>query len=449
MADPSSTPPDGARRKIPVHIPKLPFDAADGLMAAFHAFVWNADDAVSLRSTHGILGQWAGTLPSAQSQNIFLGLPLVLCLEEVVALWAEGIVEVFEEDGCHPMPGLAQLETQLGELVKEEARRLESVERLKDIWEGEVRGRKSKGARKGGGGKKRPTAKEAEGVAEALEDTAEKLDVSLEKETDAPGPADGFKSDEDIFFTASEGETDVFELAPESFDTLPPIPTPSSAPSKKRPDPPRLLHRTPSLSSTAPPPSISDTTSKTSVYHRLADIAHHRVSKSSTPSTTIPSTRSTATIPAGIRAASDPVRTPWYSRKAPEEEKWRRFLDGLGRAQKVKCLVFRAIWKGQWKREGEEGEGTRWRMMVGIRFGGDFLMYPGDPIQHHSTFILSTHLPEEPVPFLEMAAMARVARGTRKQKLLCTWDGPLELCDKEKMDQGKLVAVGFEWTGWK
>ncbi|KAI8851422.1 hypothetical protein BC829DRAFT_387387 [Chytridium lagenaria] len=76
--------------RIQIHIATLPHSSSSSpshsdTTSQFHALVWNADDAVLLRSKHRIQGQWSGTLPSHPSQNQFMGLPLI------VALWMEGI----------------------------------------------------------------------------------------------------------------------------------------------------------------------------------------------------------------------------------------------------------------------------------------------------------------------------------------------------------------------
>ncbi|KAI8851423.1 hypothetical protein BC829DRAFT_387391, partial [Chytridium lagenaria] len=82
--------------------------------------------------------------------------------------------------------------------------------------------------------------------------------------------------------------------------------------------------------------------------------------------------------------------------------------------------------------------------MSGVKFGGEFLMYPGDPLCNHSTYIVSIHNPTQQIPVLDIVAMARVARATRKKRLMCSWDGSSDIAGGRAKVEGKLVVVGFE-----
>ena len=96
-------------------------------------------------------------------------------------------------------------------------------------------------------------------------------------------------------------------------------------------------------------------------------------------------------------------------------------------------------------------------MGLGIKFGGDFLVYPGmnlsnndnpifphnallgDPLRYHSHFV--TTVIESPLSTLrpmEVVAHGRLGTATKKAHLLCGWD-----------DEKKEVSyLSIEWAGF-
>ncbi|KAI6043416.1 hypothetical protein EDC04DRAFT_2866368 [Pisolithus marmoratus] len=69
---------------------------------------------------------------------------------------------------------------------------------------------------------------------------------------------------------------------------------------------------------------------------------------------------------------------------------------------------------------------------VGIKFGGDYLVYPDvfpppdltrDPLRYHSHFVASViPSPRTPLQPMEIVAHGRLGTGTKKSDLLCEWD---------------------------
>ncbi|KAG7753966.1 hypothetical protein KL911_002442 [Ogataea haglerorum] len=57
------------------------------------ALVFDPCDCAVLRKEHGIAGVLSGTLPSAPQQSLLLGIPLRLCVEEVLYLYEREAVE--------------------------------------------------------------------------------------------------------------------------------------------------------------------------------------------------------------------------------------------------------------------------------------------------------------------------------------------------------------------
>ncbi|TCD65634.1 tRNA-splicing endonuclease subunit [Steccherinum ochraceum] len=95
--------------------------------------------------------------------------------------------------------------------------------------------------------------------------------------------------------------------------------------------------------------------------------------------------------------------------------------------ERAKCNVFRDLWeKGHF-------------MGGGIKFGGDFLVYPGDPLRYHSHFVASViDSRSAPIAPMEIVAHGRLGTATKKAHLLCTWD-------EEKQE---VSYYSVEWAGF-
>jgi len=79
--------------------------------------------------------------------------------------------------------------------------------------------------------------------------------------------------------------------------------------------------------------------------------------------------------------------------------------------QRARCAVFRDLW--------EQG----YFIGGGIKFGGEYLVYPGDPLRYHSHFVASViESPAAPLRPMEIVAHGRLGTATKKAHLLCEWD---------------------------
>ncbi|PSS22652.1 hypothetical protein PHLCEN_2v3018 [Hermanssonia centrifuga] len=95
--------------------------------------------------------------------------------------------------------------------------------------------------------------------------------------------------------------------------------------------------------------------------------------------------------------------------------------------ERAKCGVFQDLW--------ESGH----FMGGGIKFGGDFLVYPGDPLRYHSHFVASVI--ESPIATLkpmEIVAHGRLGTATKKAHLLCGWDD----------EKREVSYYSIEWAGF-
>ncbi|KAF9495985.1 tRNA-intron endonuclease catalytic domain-like protein [Pleurotus eryngii] len=96
-------------------------------------------------------------------------------------------------------------------------------------------------------------------------------------------------------------------------------------------------------------------------------------------------------------------------------------------SERARCGVFRGLW--------EQG----YFLGGGIKFGGDYLVYPGDPLRFHSHFVATVI--ESPVATLrpmEIVAHGRLGTATKKSHLLCGWND-------EKKD---VSYLSIEWAGF-
>ncbi|KAF5365624.1 hypothetical protein D9758_003283 [Tetrapyrgos nigripes] len=94
---------------------------------------------------------------------------------------------------------------------------------------------------------------------------------------------------------------------------------------------------------------------------------------------------------------------------------------------RAKCGVFRDLW--------EQG----YFMGGGIRFGGDYLIYPGDPLRYHSHFAATViDSPTSELRPMEIVAHGRLGTATKKTHLFCGWD------DEKK----EASYLSVEWAGF-
>ncbi|KAJ3026430.1 UNVERIFIED_CONTAM: tRNA-splicing endonuclease subunit Sen34 [Siphonaria sp. JEL0065] len=75
----------------------------------------------------------------------------------------------------------------------------------------------------------------------------------------------------------------------------------------------------------------------------------------------------------------------------------------------------------------------------GLKFGGDFLIYPGDPLLFHATHVVVVLDRDAKVTPFDMISYARMGRNAKKKILLCQWN-----CAENQVQD-----IVVNWTGWK
>jgi len=95
--------------------------------------------------------------------------------------------------------------------------------------------------------------------------------------------------------------------------------------------------------------------------------------------------------------------------------------------ERARCEVFRDLWeKGNY-------------LGGGGKFGGDWLVYPGDPLRYHSHFVATVQTSSSaPLRPMEIVAHGRLGTATKKAHLLCGWD-PVSR---------EVTYISIEWAGF-
>uniref|UniRef100_A0A8C3S9I9 tRNA-splicing endonuclease subunit Sen34 n=1 Tax=Chelydra serpentina TaxID=8475 RepID=A0A8C3S9I9_CHESE len=93
-------------------------------------------------------------------------------------------------------------------------------------------------------------------------------------------------------------------------------------------------------------------------------------------------------------------------------------------AHEARYRVFRELW------------GRGYYLSGGSKFGGDFLVYPGDPLRFHAHYIALCCPQGDPLPLRTLVAAARLGTGVKKTLLLCSPDAG-----------GTLAFTSLQWSG--
>ncbi|KAM9037431.1 tRNA-splicing endonuclease subunit Sen34 isoform 2-T2 [Sarcophilus harrisii] len=72
----------------------------------------------------------------------------------------------------------------------------------------------------------------------------------------------------------------------------------------------------------------------------------------------------------------------------------------------------------------------------GGKFGGDFLVYPGDPLRYHAHFVAQCCAPGDPLPLPDLVCAGRLGTNVRKTLLLCS-----------PQPDGSVAYTSLHWAG--
>lgn len=69
------------------------------------------------------------------------------------------------------------------------------------------------------------------------------------------------------------------------------------------------------------------------------------------------------------------------------------------------------------------------------KFGGDFLVYPGDPLRFHAHYIAQCWAPEDDIPLQDLVSAGRLGTSVKKTLLLCS-----------PQPDGKVAYTSLQWA---
>lgn len=72
----------------------------------------------------------------------------------------------------------------------------------------------------------------------------------------------------------------------------------------------------------------------------------------------------------------------------------------------------------------------------GLRFGAQYVAYPGDPLRFHSHYVASGHLYDDAIPLMDLVGGGRLGTGVKKAWLVGGKD-----------DEGEVKCFTLEWAG--
>ncbi|KAK3549092.1 hypothetical protein QTP70_031340 [Hemibagrus guttatus] len=114
-----------------------------------------------------------------------------------------------------------------------------------------------------------------------------------------------------------------------------------------------------------------------------------------------------------------------------------------------------AFLAADWPMPRDERSETRFQVYKDLRrkgfyltaagkFGGDYLVYPGDPLRFHAHFIALCLPMDEKLPVCDLLAIARLGSNVKKTVLLCS---PQNSSDKGEETEEEVVYSSLQWSG--
>ncbi|KAG9348196.1 hypothetical protein JZ751_001931 [Albula glossodonta] len=108
-----------------------------------------------------------------------------------------------------------------------------------------------------------------------------------------------------------------------------------------------------------------------------------------------------------------------------------------------------------WPQPRDERSETRFRVFRDLtrrgyylttagKFGGDYLVYPADPLRFHAHFIAVCIPLDKPMPLCELLALSRLGANVKKTILLCS---PSDDDDEEGGEEEEVVYTSLKWSG--
>ncbi|XP_064597229.1 tRNA-splicing endonuclease subunit Sen34-like [Liolophura sinensis] len=116
------------------------------------------------------------------------------------------------------------------------------------------------------------------------------------------------------------------------------------------------------------------------------------------------------------------TENPWREKRTEVAVEWNF---PLSEQEVMRCQVFRDLW--------ERG----YFLTSGCKFGGDFLVYPGDPSRYHAFFIAICIPHHKKMAAMDVVAMGRLGSNVKKTVLICSFD----------TEKDSVTYTSLQWTG--
>lgn len=329
-------------------------------------FVWNADDALKIRSKYRIVGSLIGSLPRRPRQNHCFSLPLVLLQDEATLLLHKGLARICNTPKNFPVPSKEEVET-FNEL------RHDSVVKQIELFQ---RGREEKRLELANvieEGRQRKRKRKKGDIAEQEILAAKKLkseEISNKKAEDCMEEQEytqlNGKCDEGSIVSKRDQDTWSGIEVMECYSGTPPTSNYKEQETKERP------RDQSDMSNISINSDIN--CEETKPLSELGTLIH---------------------IPTVMpqRLQSFPSVDWTYPQTEREKLHYRVFLD---------------LW--------EKG----YYLTTGAKFGGDLLAYPGDPMRYHSFYIVIIIPWGKKVTPFEIISAGRLGATVKKTALLCS-----------------------------
>ncbi|XP_024086215.1 tRNA-splicing endonuclease subunit Sen34 [Cimex lectularius] len=127
----------------------------------------------------------------------------------------------------------------------------------------------------------------------------------------------------------------------------------------------------------------------------------------------------TSNLQAGVNVQI-PTEHPWFKLEDFIPAEWTYPESPL---EKLKYKVFKDLW------------GKGYYITMGTKFGGDFLIYPGEPLKFHAFFIILCALENQNLPLTKLVTHTRLATMTKKTFVIAS------------EQEGRIFYSSFQWTG--
>ncbi|KAJ2788310.1 tRNA-splicing endonuclease subunit [Coemansia linderi] len=72
----------------------------------------------------------------------------------------------------------------------------------------------------------------------------------------------------------------------------------------------------------------------------------------------------------------------------------------------------------------------------GIKFGADYMLYPGEPMRYHSHYIVNLVDHQDKITPRQLIALSRLGTSVKKTRILCSWDSTVQ----------QFIYVNVDWS---